>query len=229
MKKKQLAVWMMAVALSAAMMTGCGQKDTAEQTENTEDQTAGSEEATMPDEDMEMDPEFGVDSEETSAAVFGVITDVGENEIIVDNQSGVSSEGEIILMIDPDHTYLLDASTGLPVDVKDVQAGDSFEAYLGDAMTMSLPPQNTPDIVFVNVPEDIAMPSYAVAAEDPTETNGIWTLKATDGTVYEVTEDAQVVPYLTKNIVKMQDVQKGTACAIWYDDQNQVQKVMILE
>ena len=138
MKKKQLAVWMMAVALSAAMMTGCGQKDTAEQTENTEqaenteDQTAGSEEATMPDEDMEMDPEFGVDSEETSAAVFGVITDVGENEIIVDNQSGVSSEGEIILMIDPDHTYLLDASTGLPVDVKDVQAGDSFEAYLGD-------------------------------------------------------------------------------------------------
>ena len=235
MKKKQQAVWMMTAALSAVMMTGCGQKDTVEQTENTEqventeDQAAGSEEAAIPDEDMEMDPEFGVDSEETSAAVFGVITDVGENEIIVDNQSGVSSEGEIILMIDPDHTYLLDASTGLPVDVKDVQAGDSFEAYLGDAMTMSLPPQNTPDIVFVNVPEDIAMPSYAVAAEDLTETNGIWTLKATDGTVYEVTEDAQVVPYLTKNIVKMQDVQKGTACAIWYDDQNQVQKVMILE
>ena len=235
MKKKQLAVWIMTAALSAAMMTGCGQKDAAEQTENTEqaenteDQAADSEEATMPDEDMEMDPEFGVDSAETSAAVFGVITDVGENEITVDNQSGVSSEGEIILMIDPDHTYLLDASTGLPVDVKDVQVGSSFEAYLGDAMTMSLPPQNTPDIVFVNVPEDIAMPVYAVAAEDPTETNGIWTLKATDGTVYEVTEDAQVVPYLTKNIVKMQDVQKGTACAIWYDDQNQVQKVMILE
>lgn len=229
MKKKQLAVWMMTAALSAAMMTGCGQKDAAEQTENTEQQNGNSEEATIPDEDMEIDPEFGVDSEETSAAVFGVITDVGENEIIVDNQSGVSSEGEIILMIDPDHTYLLDASTGLPVDVKDVQAGDSFKAYLGDAMTMSLPPQNTPDIVFVNVPEDIAMPAYAVAAEDPTETNGIWTLKATDGTVYEVTEDAQVVPYLTKNIVKMQDVQKGTACAIWYDDQNQVQKVMILE
>lgn len=160
MKKKQLAVWMMTAALSAVMMTGCGQKDTVEQTENTEqventeDQAAGSEEAAIPDEDMEMDPEFGVDSEETSAAVFGVITDVGENEIIVDNQSGVSSEGEIILMIDPDHTYLLDASTGLPVDVKDVQAGDSFEAYLGDAMTMSLPPQNTPDIVFVNVPEE---------------------------------------------------------------------------
>ena len=235
MKKKQLAVWMMTAALSAAMMTGCGQKDTAEQTENTEqaenteDQAAGSEEAAMPDEDMEIDPEFGVDSAETSAAVFGVITDVGENEITVDNQSDVSSQGEMILMIDPDHTYLLDASTGLPVDVKDVQVGSSFEAYLGDAMTMSLPPQNTPDIVFVNVPEDIAMPVYAVAAEDPTETNGIWTLKATDGTVYEVTEDAQVVPYLTKNIVKMQDVQKGTACAIWYDDQNQVQKVMILE
>ncbi len=236
MKKKQLAVWMMAAALSAVMMTGCGQKDTAEQAENTEDQTADSEEATMPDEDMEIDPEFGVDPDENgdapasmAPAVFGVITDVSGNEITVDNQSDISSKGEMILMIDSDHTYLLDASTGLPVDVKDVQTGGSFEAYLGDAMTMSLPPQNTPDIVFVNLPEDIAMPAYAVAAEDPTEADGVWTLEATDGTVYEVTEDAQVVPYLTKNIVKMQDVQKGTACAIWYDDQNQVQKVMILE
>lgn len=235
MKKKQLTVWMMVAALSAAMMTGCGQKDTAEQTENTE-QTADSEEATMPDEDMEIDPEFGVDPDENgdapvalSSAVYGVITDVSGNEITVDNQSDVSSQGEMILMIDPDHTYLLDASTGLPVDVQDVQTGGSFEAYLGDAMTMSLPPQNTPDIVFVNLPEDIAMPVYVVAAEDSTEANGVWTLEATDGTVYEVTEDAQVVPYLTKNIVKMQDVQKGTACAIWYDDQNQVQKVMILE
>ena len=171
----------------------------------------------------------GNKTEDTAVRIYGEIEEVSEEDIIVDNQSDMSSQGEMILMIDPDHTYLLDASTGLPVDVKDVQAGDSFEAYLGDAMTMSLPPQNTPDIVFVNVPEDIAMPAYAVAAEDPTETNGIWTLKTTDGTVYEVTEDAQVVPYLTKNIVKMQDVQKGTACAIWYDDQNQVQKVMILE
>ena len=207
MKKKQLAVWMMAAALSAAMMTGCGQKDTAEQTESTEQ----------------------AENTEDQAAVFGVITDVSGNEITVDNQSDVSSQGEMILMIAPDHTFLLDAVTGLPVDVKDVQTGGSFEAYLGDAMTMSLPPQNTPDIIFVNVPEDTAMPAYAVAAEAPTEMNGVWTLEATDGTVYEVTEDTQVVPYLAKNIVKMQDVQKGTACAIWYDDQNQVQKVMILE
>lgn len=107
--------------------------------------------------------------------------------------------------------------------------GDSFEAYLGDAMTMSPSAAEYTGYRICKCSEDIAMPAYAVAAEDPTETNGIWTLKATDGTVYEVTEDAQVVPYLTKNIVKMQDVQKGTACAIWYDDQNQVQKVMILE
>ena len=52
MKKKQLAVWMMTAALSAAMMTGCGQKDAAEQTENTEQQNGNSEEATIPDEDL---------------------------------------------------------------------------------------------------------------------------------------------------------------------------------
>ena len=153
----------------------------------------------------------------------------GEQTITVDNQSEVSSTGEMILTIDPSNTEIIDAQTGLPVELSEVQNG-SFEAYLGDAMTMSLPPQCTPDMVIVNIAEDAAAPQYAVAAEDPADAadleNAI-VLKATDGRTYVIDKDAQVTPYLTRNIVKLQDLTAGTACLLWEDENEIVTKVMI--
>mgnify|MGYP003269153979 FL=1 len=97
-------------------------------------------------------------------------------------------------------------------------------------MTMSLPPQCTPDMVIVNIAEDAAAPQYAVAAEDPADAadleNAI-VLKATDGRTYVIDKDAQVTPYLTRNIVKLQDLTAGTACLLWEDENEIVTKVMI--
>ena len=44
-------------------------------------------------------------------------------------------------------TFILDTD-GMPVDLEDVKEG-KFEAYLGPAMTMSLPPQAFPYVVIV--------------------------------------------------------------------------------
>lgn len=186
-----------------------------------------------------IDEAFGQPSEDetgdaavqNSNRIYGVITDVSASEqtITVDNQSDVSSTGEMILTIDPSNTEIIDAQTGLPVELSEVQSG-SFEAYLGDAMTMSLPPQCTPDMVIVNIAEDAAAPQYAVAAEDPADAadleNAI-VLKATDGRTYVIDKDAQVTPYLTRNIVKLQDLTAGTACLLWEDENEIVTKVMI--
>ena len=71
---------------------------------------------------------------------------------------------------------------------------------------------------------------YAVAAEDPADAadleNAI-VLKATDGRTYVIDKDAQVTPYLTRNIVKLQDLTAGTACLLWEDENEIVTKVMI--
>lgn len=52
-------------------------------------------------------------------------------------------------------------------------------------------------------------------------------LKATDGRTYVIDKDAQVTPYLTRNIVKLQDLTAGTACLLWEDENEIVTKVMI--
>lgn len=202
--KKKIVMLMLAAALAATAVAGCG-KNNISQEQTTE--------------------------AENSNRIYGVITDVSASEqtITVDNQSEVSSTGEIILTIDPSNTEIIDAQTGLPVELSEVQNG-SFEAYLGDAMTMSLPPQCTPDMVIVNIAEDAAAPQYAVAAEDPADAadleNAI-VLKATDGRTYVIDKDAQVTPYLTRNIVKLQDLTAGTACLLWEDENEIVTKVMI--
>ena len=43
----------------------------------------------------------------------------------------------------------------------------------------------------------------------------------------EIDKDAQVTPYLTKNIVKLQDLTAGTSCLLWEDENEIVTKVMI--
>ncbi len=242
-------------AILAMLLTGCAQSsDSREKSKETQggpeteavtDETdaegtkTGSEEGYRPEagaevetdaEEAEIEIETGEDiSSQTELAVplriWGVVTDTYDGVIVVDNQSEVSSSGEIELIIG-DETCVLDASTGLPVSLDEVKT-DSFEAYLGAEMTMSLPPQNTPCMVIVNIPEDSRTPQYAIAAEVTEEDGGSLTLVATDGRLYRIPDSARITPYLTKNIVTMDDIRVGTACLIWADDENTAETVMI--
>ncbi len=44
--------------------------------------------------------------------------------------------------------------TGLPVALEDVKDGDTIYAYIGPAMTMSLPPMTNAVMIFTNLPAD---------------------------------------------------------------------------
>ena len=168
----------------------------------------------MPDADEPIDEAFGVTPEdgegdtapaEASARIFGTIEDISRNEITVDNQSDVSSQGELILTIDPENTVLVDAQTALP-------------------------PQCTPDVVFVNLPEDGETPYYAVIAEEPVVgDNSYRTVTATDGETYVIPDNALVKPFRTRNIVRVEDIHTGTRCLIWLDEQGEASRVVILE
>lgn len=213
-------------------MVGCGQKDTSVKvTEIVEDENTNTEDTINELEDVvsnELDDDLAL---EESLPIYGEITSVSVDEqtITVDNQSNVSSTGEMILTIDPDSTYIIDATTGLPVDLANIQVG-SFEAYLSDVMTMSLPPQCTPTMVLVNVKENA--PKYVISAVNLSEIsddNTSMELKGVDGSSYTIDKDVDIVPYLTKNIVKLEDIVDGTECLVWQDDNGTVTKVMILE
>lgn len=205
-------------------MVGCGQKDISlKVTEIVEDKNTNTENTIN-----ELDDDLAL---EESLPIYGEITSVSVDEqtITVDNQSNVSSTGEMILTIDPDSTYIIDATTGLPVDLANIQVG-SFEAYLSDVITMSLPPQCTPTMVLVNVKENA--PKYVISTVNLSEINNDNTsmeLKGVDGSSYTIEKDVDIVPYLTKNIVKLEDIVDGTECLVWQDDNGMVTKVMILE
>ena len=145
-------MWILGLTAALTFVGGCS-GNTAEGDQQTQESEEGQEVMdTVPDEGAEAEPEAGADTSPDESAgqegtvseapvrIYGTIQEVGENTITVDNQSGNSYEGEIILTIDPESTLIVDGQTGLPLTLADIEGG-SFEAYLGSIMTMSLPPQ----------------------------------------------------------------------------------------
>ena len=170
----------------------------------------------------------GSKAEDTAVRIYGEIEEVSEEDIIVDNQSDMSSQGEMILTIDPENTVLVDGESGLPLELSDVEKG-SFVAYLGPAMTLSLPPQCTPEVVFTNVSEEEAAPYYAVIARKPVAKDGCLKVVAEDGQSYVIPDTAEIKPFRTRNVVRAEDIQKGSRCLIWQNEQEEVVRVVLLD
>ncbi len=130
---------------------------------------------------------------------------------------------------------VLDAVTGEPVDINTVKNGDAVYAWIGPlaATTMSLPPRATLELLLVNIPADFKVPQYdVIVRSDGLISLGIpgrsgISITLSDGTVYQVWEDAQVKPYLTRNRVTYQDLLPGTRVVVWADDNGQVSKVLV--
>ena len=95
-----------------------------------------------------------------SVRIYGPVTKMEDGRLSIDNQSGMSTSGEIILNVADDMTYILDAMTGFPVALEDVKDGDTIYAYIGPAMTMSLPPMTNAVMIFTNLPADAKAPDY---------------------------------------------------------------------
>lgn len=198
---------------------------TEESKQETESETSEENEAES-GENAASEEEGGLADEFASLKIWGTITEVTDNTIVVDNQSEFSSFGEIIFNIDPEETLVLDAVTGFPVELADVQLGD-FEAYLGPVMTMSLPPQTTPYVVVVNITEDAAVPQYVISAKAVEEKDGSQVLTAADGAEYTLAQEVEVLPFLTRNIVKLEDIGENSRCLLWMNTDGLVEKIVL--
>lgn len=147
--------------------------------------------------------------------------------ITVDNQSDISSPGEMIIHIDPAHSVVVDAANGLPVELSDLEEGESFVAYLGPAMTMSLPPQVTAYAVIVKIPEDFKAPAFVFSACAVVDTDNGKLLDAYGEQDYMLADNVEVLPYLTRNIVTLDDIHDGSRCLIWTDEYDMVTKLVL--
>jgi len=97
---------------------------------------------------------------EDSVRLYGPATHMEDGRLSIDSQADQGYQGEVILNVSQESTYVLDAVSGLPKELSDIKDGDTIYAYIGPAMTMSLPPMTNATMIFTNVPADFKVPDY---------------------------------------------------------------------
>ncbi len=228
MKRKYFTL---AMGIAAAMMAGgCSGQTADTKTEAVQTEAEQTESSTMSDSEKESfyaaQDSDSQEAEEGPVKITGTILEAGEGRILVDSDSETGYIGEILLMIDPENTLVLDGASGFPVELADVGLG-YFEAYLGPAMTMSLPPQTTPYVVIVNIPEGKEAPHYVVSAGKVEEVRGKMTLTGTDEAEYPLARNVEISPYLTKNIVQLEDIGSDSRCLVWMNEEAEVDRIVL--
>lgn len=145
--------------------------------------------------------------------VFGEVGEKQEGSILIKNATGANNE--ILLNISPE-TIIIDAVSGLPVAMENIALNSGIYAYIGEAMTMSLPPMTNAKVIIVNVAEDAKVPSY-IKVESVNKNNDGSITVISDGGRLEATLDnsTNVFPYLTRNIVTLDDIKVGSNLVIW--------------
>lgn len=163
--------------------------------------------------------------------ISGTVAHQKDGGLLMSTPTGEPAEDYILWT---EGVMILDAVSGEPVDAKSIKDGSTVYAWLGaqTAMTMSLPPQVTPELLLVNIPADFKVPQYDIIVRANYIMKGIpgysgMAITLSDGTACQVWQDATVKPYLTRNRVTYQDLLPGTRVLVWADDMGLVSKAMV--
>ena len=163
--------------------------------------------------------------------ISGTVAHQKDGGLLVSKPTGEPTEDYILWT---EGVMILDAVSGEPVDVKVIKDGSTVYAWLGaqTAVTTSLPPQVTPELLLVNIPADFKVPQYDVIVRANYIMKGIpgysgMAITLSDGTACQVWQDAAVTPYLTRNRVTYQDLLPGTRVLVWADNEGQASRVIV--
>lgn len=163
--------------------------------------------------------------------ISGTVAHQKDGGLLMSTSTGEPT-GDYILWTEG--VMILDAVSGESVDAKSIKDGSTVYAWLGaqTAMTMSLPPQVTPELLLVNIPADFKVPQYDIIVRANYIMKGIpgysgMAITLSDGTACQVWEDAQITPYLIRNRVTYQDLLPGTRVLMWADDSGKGSRVLV--
>jgi len=137
---------------------------------------------------------------------------VNEDETILEIKSELD-DSSVILNLEA-KPYIVDCVTGEPAALKD-RTGDRAVAYYGPVETRSLPPRSNPIVIILNVPEDFMPPRYGRAeAVEITDDQAVVTLDG-ESLIVTIGRDAPISPYLTKNIVTIDNIEVSSDLLMW--------------
>lgn len=172
----------------------------------------------------------GVKNSLESMRIWGNVLEKLEGGFAIDSkvQEGEGYQGEMVVHLDPDNTLILDAMTGFPAEEGAIAPGQTLYVYISPVMTMSLPPQTTAELVLVNIPQDAGAPLYVTAsgALEADEAGG-YVLKTVDGKEIKVPADCPITPFLTRQMVRLEDIAEGRKCLVWLDVCGQAERIVL--
>lgn len=165
--------------------------------------------------------------ESASIRVWGPILRLEDGNLVIDNRSDVSSRGEMVITVDPEYTRILDGENGYPVEVSELTEGEAVFVYIGPAATMSEPPIVNATLILCKIPGDLRIPDYVQVTAMEEQPDGSYLLSGNNGIQYLVPMDCEILPYLTRNIVMLQDIQTGSSCLLWSDEKRTAHKIVL--
>ena len=144
-------------------------------------------------------------------STYGEITEAADDYVVVK-----TLDGEEIQFNTSDLTAVIDANTVLPLDLKNRESDMVMVTY-SNAMTMSIPPQAYAFAIVGNIKSEMGNPIFTIVEDVKTSEDGI--VIVTEGGMKEITvpSNAQVSPYMTRNIVTLADIKAGSNVLLWYD------------
>ena len=164
--------------------------------------------------------------------VGGVVTWLENGAILLKNSDGNDPYHKIILHL-TETTPVVDAVSGLPLD-RNLRDGETVCAWVGPAMTLSLPPHAAAEVVAANIPADYAVPRYYQIAKARQQVTASAhsplshvNLVTTGGEELTVTNEAVLFPYLTRQIVTLDDLVQGSCVLVWRSEDGSVSRVLL--
>ena len=155
-------------------------------------------------------------AERKSVQNAGKVTEVGADCIVISVLADGKTQQSVRLNVS-DETVLIDSETMAAVSLTDIQVGETVQVAYSTVMTRSLPPQSAAYMIAVHTDKGGSV-SLVTADEVAADENG--NLAVTDkgqDLIVTILKDAQVRPYKTKNIVKLNDVTPGSTLLLWYE------------
>ena len=192
-------------------------------------------------------PAFAAEPEEAAEVpaylapvrVWGAVTRLENGAVLLKNSNENDPYHEVVLHL-AETTPVVDAVTGLPLD-RELRDGETVYAWVGPAMTLSLPPQAAAEVVVANIPEDFGAPQYyqvarirqttsagrdgPLTAVEVAVTGGLGLALEEPG--LRITVQAELLPWKTRQIVQLEDLQPGSQFLAWTDSNGAVTRILL--
>lgn len=160
--------------------------------------------------------------------IYGPVTKRGDNQLSMMRNDSYGYGQELILNISDQHTRILDAVTGFPTALDQIKDGETVYAYIGPAVTMSLPPIGNPTMILCNIPADYKVPEYITIDSITLNADKTAGTLTSGDTVYDLPEGCTYLPYLTRNYINIQSLAPGNNCLVWTEPaSNRVTKLVL--